>query len=147
MTSLVFAAFFFSQTLAIKGLAFPIIYLIWLSVSFAVFFSPNNSFVMSIPSDDKKGMASGCYNAIGAFGTAMGVAVFETVFSFGASRTGTVSTIISKTPAAAAYGCKLAFIAGMMLAIVAAIFSALNIRYAHHHEGVQMKKHFLNLHH
>ncbi len=147
MTSLVFAAFFFSQTLAIKGLAFSIIYLIWLSVSFAVFFSPNNSFVMSIPSEDRKGMASGCYNAIGAFGTAMGVAVFETVFSFGASRSGTLSAIISKTPAAAAYGCKLAFIAGMMLAIIAAVFSGLNIKYPHHHYGAQMKRHFLNLHH
>ena len=147
MTSLVFALFFFSVTLTIKGLIFPIIYLIWLSISFAVFFSPNNSFVMSIPAADKKGMASGCYNAVGAFGTAMGVAVFETVFSLSSAHSGTVSAIISKAPESAAHGCKMAFIAGMALAILAVFFSGINIKYPHHHEGRLLKKHFLNLHH
>jgi len=147
MVSLSFAALFFSQALGFKGLTYSLVYLVWLSISFAVFFSPNNSFVMSLPSEDKKGMASGCYTAVGVFGTALGVAVFETIFSLGMSQPGTISGIISKTPSAAVHGCSLAFIAGTALAMLAALFSGLNINRGRHHQKPEFKKHFLNSHH
>jgi MFS family permease len=147
MASLAFAALFFSQTLGFKGLTSSLVYLVWLSISFAVFFSPNNSYVMSLLSENKKGMASGCYTAVGVFGTALGVAVFETIFSLGISQSGPVSDIISKNPLAAVHGCSLAFAAGTFLAILAALFSGLNIKWGKHHQKPEIKKHFLNLHH
>jgi predicted MFS family arabinose efflux permease len=147
MASLAFATFFFSRTLGYKGLIFPLIYLVWLSLSFAVFFSPNNSFVMSLPAEDKKGVASGCYNAAGVLGTALGVAIFETVFSIGLSIYDLSTDGTLKHPGAAACACSLAFIAGMALSILAAVFSGLNIKGDSSIIAESFKKHSFNLHH
>ena len=102
---------------------------------------------MSLPSQDKKGVSSGCYNAVGVFGTALGVAVFETVFSLGISQQGPIAEVLAKNPGAAVHGYSMAFIAGTILAILAAVFSGLNIKRNHKRTDKQLKKHFLQLHH
>jgi EmrB/QacA subfamily drug resistance transporter len=131
MSSSATASIVFSFLLGLNGTIISIIFLIWMGISFAFFFSPNNNYVMSLPSADKKGVASGSYNALITIGTALGVAVFETVFSMSLpSHQGSIATNIASNPGFreginSAFGH--AYLAGGLLCIFAAVFSAVNI--------------------
>jgi EmrB/QacA subfamily drug resistance transporter len=132
MASSAVAVFVFAGTLSFPGLAPGLIYLTWLGISFGFFFSPNNNYVMSLPAPGKKGVASGSYNAVVTIGTALGVAVFETVFSMSLpAHQGELGDHLAMNPG---YGEILerafrnTFLAGGCLCVLSAIFSAVNVR-------------------
>jgi len=74
-------AFVFSFSMYEQGFVFVITFLIWLALSFVLFFSPNNNQIMSIAPAGKHGIASGIFNTTINLSTVFGVAIFESVFS------------------------------------------------------------------
>jgi len=81
MLSATVNAFVFSFSLQFQGFLFVFIFLIWLALSYVLFFSPNNNQVMSLAPENKHGVASGLFNTTTNLSYVFGVAIFETVFS------------------------------------------------------------------
>jgi len=81
MISATACSLFFSFTLQFQGFLFIFIFLIWLALSYVLFFSPNNNQVMSLAPENKHGIASGLFNTTTNLSYVFGVAIFETVFS------------------------------------------------------------------
>ncbi|MBA4417342.1 MAG: hypothetical protein C0392_05465 [Syntrophus sp. (in: bacteria)] len=73
--------FTFAFTLKFHGLVPVFVFLVWLGLSFVLFFSPNNKQVMSFAIKGKQGSASGVFNTVMNLGMVFGVAIFEIVFS------------------------------------------------------------------
>jgi MFS family permease len=81
MLSATINAFVFSFSLQFQGFLFVFIFLIWLALSYVLFFSPNNNQVMSLAPKNKHGVASGLFNTTTNLSYVFGIAIFETVFS------------------------------------------------------------------
>ncbi|MCX8110714.1 MAG: hypothetical protein N3D15_05650 [Syntrophorhabdaceae bacterium] len=71
-----------------EGVYSAFIYLIWLGLSLAFFFSPNNNMVMQSISGEHKGVATGVFRTSCHFGILMGVCVYEMLFSYNIRTTG-----------------------------------------------------------
>jgi hypothetical protein len=71
----------FALALQLSGLLPVIIFLVWLAVAYALFISPNNKFIMSLPPADKRGAAAGAFNTMNNLSQGVGICLFETVFS------------------------------------------------------------------
>jgi EmrB/QacA subfamily drug resistance transporter len=81
MASAAVNTFVFSYTLKLQGLAPAIVFLVWMAVSFVIFFSPNNKQVMSCATRERHGVASGMFNTTTNLGMVFGVALFEAIFA------------------------------------------------------------------
>ncbi len=81
MASATVNTFVFSYTLQLRGLAPVLVFLVWMAVSFVMFFSPNNKQVMSRAPQDRHGVASGLFNTTTNLGMVFGVALFEAIFA------------------------------------------------------------------
>jgi EmrB/QacA subfamily drug resistance transporter len=125
------ASIVFSCLLGFHGIILSIIYLMSLGVSFGLYFPSTNKYIMSLPSSDKIGVASGIVNTIATIGLALGVVVFETIFSFYMPLHGSISQGFASIPG---FGGSMIsayshiYLAGGILCILSAIFSAINIR-------------------
>jgi EmrB/QacA subfamily drug resistance transporter len=75
------ASLVFALALQLSGLLPVIIFLVWLAVAYALFISPNNKFIMSLPPADKRGAAAGAFNTMNNLSQGVGICLFETVFS------------------------------------------------------------------
>lgn len=76
------ASFVFSYLLSVQGLFSTIFFLIWLSVSYAFFISPNNKYIMSLANPEQKGMFSGIFNMTRNLSMVLGVSIMEIIFSY-----------------------------------------------------------------
>jgi DHA2 family metal-tetracycline-proton antiporter-like MFS transporter len=81
MFSAACCAFFFSAEVASPNLVPVTICLIWLGFSYGAFVSPNNNQAMKAAPVDKQGVASGLFNTVNSLGLAVGVALFQMLFS------------------------------------------------------------------
>lgn len=81
MASASLSTFVFAYTLRLNGLVFVFVFLIWVALSYVLFFAPNSKQVMRLAIPGEHGTASGLLNTIGFLGMIFGVAIFETVFS------------------------------------------------------------------
>ena len=81
MLSAALCSFVFAFTLAAPGLLAVVVFLIWISLSFGFFISPNNNQVMSLAPAERQGSASGVFNTINSLGLALGVCLFEMIMS------------------------------------------------------------------
>ena len=113
----------FSFSLLRSGYAVVFIYLIWLALSFVLFFSPNNNQVMTYAPADKRGVSSGLFNTVNNLGMVLGVTVLEAVFTAGIS--GGNDPIGKLTAASALPGFHYAYLAGGTCCFIAFIFSLL----------------------
>ncbi|HOV89660.1 MAG TPA: DHA2 family efflux MFS transporter permease subunit [Syntrophorhabdaceae bacterium] len=76
------ASLFFAETISRPGISAILIYLVWLALSLAFFFSPNNNIVMQAVRGEYKGIATGIFRTFCHFGILMGVCFYEMVFSY-----------------------------------------------------------------
>lgn len=114
MLSAALCSFVFAFTLAAPGLLAVVIFLVWISLSFGFFISPNNNQVMSLAPAEKQGSASGVFNTINSLGLVLGVCLFEMIMSrSSALRPGSFT------------GYKDAYLFGGVVCIVALFFSLL----------------------
>jgi EmrB/QacA subfamily drug resistance transporter len=81
MVSASVCAFTFVFTLSFQGILFPLIFLVWLALSFGMFISPNNNQTMKLAPPDEQGISSGVFNTVTSLGLILGVTLFETIFS------------------------------------------------------------------
>ncbi len=81
MISAAICTFTFSWTLPWQGLAPVIGFLVWLSLSYVIFFSPNNTQVMRLAPPGSQGIASGLFNTVSNLGMVFGVGAFEVIYS------------------------------------------------------------------
>jgi len=81
MISATLCSLTFSFTLQMQGLWPVLVFLVWLGLSLVLFFSPNNNQVMNQAPEGKQGTVSGIFNTTTNLSMAMGVALFEAVFS------------------------------------------------------------------
>jgi len=73
--------FIFSGTLIRQGIQASVIYLIMLAVSYGLFFSPINYYIMSFSDEDTKGSVSALYNVSLNISMALGIVLLESVYS------------------------------------------------------------------
>jgi EmrB/QacA subfamily drug resistance transporter len=73
--------FTYAFTLHFEGLFFTFLYLVWLGLSFVLFFAPNNTQIMRLAPEGKQGVASGLFTSINNLSMVLGIALFEVVFS------------------------------------------------------------------
>jgi sugar phosphate permease len=71
----------FSAMLGRQGLLPAVIYLIMLAVSYGLFFSPINHYIMNFADKDNRGSVSALYNTSLNISMALGVVLMETVYS------------------------------------------------------------------
>lgn len=81
MASATLASLVFALVLGMTGLWLAAACIIWMGFSYGVFVSPNNSQVMSWADSHHQGIASGVLKMTANLGQAIGVCLFETVFS------------------------------------------------------------------
>lgn len=77
----IFTAAFFSLTLKFEGLTHPILFLGFLALSYAMFIPSSNNLVMSTAPKGKEGVVSGLFRVGVYMFMAVGVCIFETIFS------------------------------------------------------------------
>lgn len=82
------ASLIFSFTLTWPGIMPAIVHMIFLAISYALFMSPNNNFIMSIAPPDKLGISSATFKTMTNLSLALGVCFFELVFSTSAAISG-----------------------------------------------------------
>ncbi len=75
------AFFFFSRTAGLEGFSPVLIFLIWIGIAIGLFTSPNNNQIMSAAPQEKQGTASALLKTITNLGSAIGVCLFETIFT------------------------------------------------------------------
>jgi len=73
--------FIFSAMLGRQGLLPAVIYLIMLAISYGLFFSPINHYIMNFADKDDRGSVSALYNTSLNISMALGVVLMETVYS------------------------------------------------------------------
>ena len=73
----------FSFTLSRAGLLPVLIFLVWQGIGFASFVAPNNHQMMSLAPQGQEGVFSGAFRVLTSLSLIVGVAVFETIFSYG----------------------------------------------------------------
>ncbi len=113
----------FALSLSRGGYATVFVYLVWLALSFVLFFSPNNNQIMTYAPPDKRGVSSGLFNTVNNLGMVLGVTVLEAIFSSGVSGG---SDLVGKLTAQSALpGFRYAYLAGALCCFVACIFSLL----------------------
>jgi len=118
----------FSFTLDRTGLNWVIIYLVWLALSFVLFFSPNNNQVMNYAPPDKKGVSSGLFNTTTNLGMVFGVTVIETVFAgaaYGPAGPAAKTSLKGLSLGPALNGFHHAYLAGALFCVLALVFSLL----------------------
>lgn len=81
------SALLFSATLEADGMTWVFVYFVLLAVSIATFCTSNNNVVMGMAPEGKQGIVSGVFRMIMRFGMALGVCLFEMVFSLAAAST------------------------------------------------------------
>jgi EmrB/QacA subfamily drug resistance transporter len=74
-------SFFFAWTLPSQGFLSVFVFLIWLALSYVLFFSPKNNQIMRHTTLENKGSASGLFNTTTNLAMVFGVALFEAIFS------------------------------------------------------------------
>jgi EmrB/QacA subfamily drug resistance transporter len=119
--------FTFSLTLPLPGLVPAFVFLIWLGLSYVIFFSPNNKQIMSLAPPGSQGSASGLFNTVTNLAMVFGVGAFEMIFSAS-------TTVLTKDVKASAAmlpgemltgGFQNAYIFGGILCVAGAVFSLL----------------------
>lgn len=113
-------AFTFSRTLFSAGLFSTLVFLVWLGVSYVFFFSPNNNQVMRQAPAGNQGSASGLFTTTINLATALGVAVFEAVFSHALPGGGTSVNQAHIAKGAFLAGFSNAYLLGGVLCVAAA---------------------------
>ncbi|MCK9603978.1 MAG: MFS transporter [Candidatus Omnitrophica bacterium] len=73
--------FVFSATLGRQGVMAAVIYLVMLAVSYGLFFSPINHYIMNFADADTRGSVSALYNTSLNISMALGVVAMETIYS------------------------------------------------------------------
>jgi EmrB/QacA subfamily drug resistance transporter len=73
--------FIFSGTLGWQGVLSAVIYLVMLAVSYGLFFSPINHYIMNFAGENKRGSVSALYNTSLNISMALGVVIMETIYS------------------------------------------------------------------
>ncbi|MDQ7827133.1 MAG: MFS transporter [Candidatus Eremiobacteraeota bacterium] len=81
MASSTVATLFFLLVLPAKSLTLVIIFMIWIAVSFALFFTPNNKLVMSGGTEGLKGSVAAFFNMSINLSITLGVCIFEVAYS------------------------------------------------------------------
>lgn len=121
------ASLFFAYMLSRQGIYSVFIYLIWLGLSLAFFFSPNNNMVMQAVSGEHKGVATGLFRTFCHFGILMGVCVYEMVFSHSIHLAGTTDNLLRMgyigANTAALSGFRNAYLLGGFIGLTALILS------------------------
>ncbi len=128
MVSGTLCVFVFSFTLRQAGLTSVIVYLVWLALSFVLFFSPNNNQVMNYAPPDKKGVSSGLFSTTSNLGMVFGVTVIETVFAaaaYGPAAPSAKASLKSLSTGPALNGFHHAYLAGALCCLLALVFSLL----------------------
>jgi EmrB/QacA subfamily drug resistance transporter len=128
MLSACICAFTFSRTLYAPGLFSTFIFLVWLGVSYVFFFSPNNNQVMRQAPAGNQGSASGLFTTTTNLATALGVAVFEAVFSYGLPGGTAVTAKAVAAKGAFLAGFSNAYLLGGSLCAAAAFCTFLTLR-------------------
>jgi len=123
------ASLFFSSMLSREGIYSTFIYLIWLALSLAFFFSPNNNMVMQAVSAEHKGVATGVFRTSCHFGILMGVCLYEMIFSYSIHQAGLTANPLRMgymgLNAAVLNGFRNAFLFGGVIGLVAFILSVM----------------------
>lgn len=81
MLSVSFASAYFAFFVSLPGIYSIIIFLVWIAVSYGMFFSPNNNLIMSSVPDNMRGLASGVFGILSRVSIVFGVCIFEAIFS------------------------------------------------------------------
>lgn len=118
----------FSFTLRQTGLTAVLTYLVWLALSFVLFFSPNNNQVMNYAPPNKKGISSGLFNTTTNLGMVFGVTVIETVFAaaaYGPKGPSAGASIKGLSAGSALNGFQYSYLAGALCCLLALVFSLL----------------------
>jgi len=117
-----------------SGLWTVVAYLVCLGVSFGCFVSPNNSQIMSAAPADRQGVASGLFNTAKTLSLAVGICLWETVFSLALPHDFRLQGLEgggAPLPVEAlARGYRLALLSGAGLCLLAALASA-GVRVTH----------------
>jgi EmrB/QacA subfamily drug resistance transporter len=92
MTGTAISSFLFSITMSADGLWPVMLFFVMLGSSYALFFAPNNTLIVGSAAPGTQGIVSGVYRLITRLGMAIGVCVFEIIFS--AARAGAPDTDI-----------------------------------------------------
>lgn len=77
------SSFFFSQTLSNGSLINTVIFMMSLGLSIGFFIAPNNNHIMNSAPQEKQGTASAILKTMTNLGSAIGVCVFEIIFTLG----------------------------------------------------------------
>lgn len=80
-----FSALLFAAKADSHGMFWVFVYFVLLAVSIATFCTSNNNVVMGMAPEGKQGIVSGVFRMIMRFGMALGVCIFETIFSYAAT--------------------------------------------------------------
>ncbi|HQE81321.1 MAG TPA: DHA2 family efflux MFS transporter permease subunit [Syntrophorhabdaceae bacterium] len=123
------ASLFFASMLSREGIYSTFIYLIWLALSLAFFFSPNNNIVMQAVRGEHKGVATGVFRTSCHFGILLGVCLYEMVFSYTIHMAGVTGNPLSMgymgLNAAVLSGFRNAYLFGGFIGLVAFILSVI----------------------
>ncbi len=71
----------FALLCTVRELWVAVTYLALVGLAFGMFFSPNNSQVMSLPAPERQGAASGLFTTVNNISNAVGICLMETAFS------------------------------------------------------------------
>lgn len=124
MVSAAAAFAFFAVTLAWGGLVPVAVFLLWLGVSYGLFFSPNNTLVMGAVPQESQGVASGVFSVTSRLSIVLGVSMFEAIYSGFSAGSGGPSAGSGKNILVLEHGFRAVYIFGAVLSMVAAVFSA-----------------------
>ncbi len=124
MVSAAGAFAFFAVSLAWGGLAPVTVFLLWLGVSYGLFFSPNNTLVMGAVPQERQGVASGVFSVISRLSIVLGVSMFEAIYSGSSTGLGGASAGSGKNMPALEHGFRAVYIFGAVFSMGAAVFSA-----------------------
>jgi len=122
------ACLLFAFTLGYAGLIPVIIYLIWQAAGFGTFVSPNNHQMMSLAPAGQEGVFSGSFRVLTSLSLIVGVAVFETVFSYGLP-SGITSLSAAKLPLSVLNGAfRNVYLLGGLVYLLSMVVSALAVK-------------------
>ena len=77
------SSFFFSYALRLDGMAYVLVFAVWIAASYVFFFAPNSKQIMRLAPSGSHGSASGILNTTSFLSMTFGVAIFENIFSRG----------------------------------------------------------------
>ncbi len=126
MISAALCAFTFSWTLRLNGLIPVFLFLVWLGLSYVIFFSPNNTQVMKLAPQGSQGVASGLFNTTTNLAMVFGVSLFELTFSSSLPGMAKGAGSLARVPEAMLIkGFHNAYIVGGIICVAGMIFSLL----------------------